>query len=105
MAEQTEKKSNGSVAGRGSVSLAPSFGDHVVYADGVQALSLRGGLVHLDLYQLLPGGKASARLVSHRVVLPTAAASELLKMLQAAAKQTAAKQAEGPTQPKGSAKN
>lgn len=61
---------------------APDFASQPVYADGVHGVMLRGGVAHIDLYQVVtPGnekqGQAEQRIVSHRLVLPLPALGEL----------------------------
>jgi len=74
------------------VSAAPSLVDNVIYADGVQALAVKGGVVQLDLFQTLTVTQSQEnRVVSHRLVLPVAAGNELLRMLHAMSKAAAGK--------------
>jgi hypothetical protein len=69
------------------VSAAPSLADNVIYADGVQALAVKGGVVQLDLFQTLTVTQSHEnRVVSHRLVLPVAAVNDLLRMLQTMSK-------------------
>jgi hypothetical protein len=68
------------------VAVASSLADNVIYADGVQALAIRGGVGQIDLYQVLAAtAKDESRVVSHRIALPLPALNELLRMLGAAA--------------------
>jgi hypothetical protein len=68
------------------VAIASSLADDVIYADGVQALAIKGGVGQIDLFQV-PAATTNEvrRAVSHRVVLPLPALNELLRMPQAAA--------------------
>ncbi len=64
------------------LSYAPDFASQPVYADGVHGVMLRGGVAHIDLYQVVtPGnekqGQPEQRVVSHRLVLPLPALGEL----------------------------
>jgi hypothetical protein len=71
------------------VAVSPSLGENVVYADGVQSLSIRGGVGHFDLFQILGADKnGEQRMITHRLVVPIAALNEMLQMLAAAANAT-----------------
>jgi len=87
-----ELKTNGAGKRVTHVSAAPSLADNVIYADGVQALAVKGGVVQLDLFQTLTSTQSQEnRVVSHRLVLPVAAVNELLRMLQTISKAAAGK--------------
>ena len=94
MAEAQGKKEetvngSGQAAPQRRVALSPSLGDRVHYADGIHALSVRGGVVRIDLFQtLVSSGKQEQRMVTDRIVLPVDAVNELMRMLQAVAKAT-----------------
>ena len=93
-AEPSESRTDADVAPNANTStkrpvntvLAPSFGDRVIYADGVHTLALRGGVAQLDLFQTLASTeKGESRVVTHRVVLPVQVVTGLMRMLSAAA--------------------
>lgn len=64
------------------MTYAPDFASQPVYADGVHGVMLRGGVAHIDLYQVVAPGnekqnQPEQRVVSHRLVLPLPALGEL----------------------------
>ena len=66
------------------VGYSPTLADHVIYADGVQGASMRLGVVHLDLYQVMGAGEdkqTEQRVISHRVALPLAALNKVAGVL------------------------
>lgn len=66
------------------VGYSPSLAEHVIYADGVQGASLRQGVVHLELYQVMGAGEdkqTEQRVISHRIALPLAALNEVAGIL------------------------
>ncbi len=83
------------------VAVSPSLGENVVYADGVQSLSIRGGVGHFDLFQILGADKnGEQRMITHRMVVPIAALNEMLQMLAAAANATRERAQQGAEAPK-----
>ena len=85
MADKETAQKNGNKR-TAKVAIAPSLADRVIYADGVQALAIKGGVGQIDLYQVLAAtASEESRVVSHRVVLPLPALNEPLRMLGAAA--------------------
>lgn len=100
MAEAQGKKEetvngSGQAAPQRRVALSPSLGDRVHYADGIHALSVRGGVVRIDLFQtLVASGKQEQRMVTDRIVLPVDAVNELMRMLQAVAKASSSRGAQ-----------
>ena len=66
------------------VGYSPTLADHVIYADGVQGASMRLGVVHLELYQVMGAGEdkqTEQRVISHRIALPLAALNEVAGIL------------------------
>ena len=64
------------------ISYAPDFASQPIYADGIHGVMLRGGVAHIDLYQVvMPGNEKEKqpeqRVVSHRLVLPLPVLGEL----------------------------
>lgn len=92
MAEARDKgpttvNGSGPTAPQRRVALGASLSDRVHYADGIHALSVRGGVVRIDLFQtLVESGKQEQQVVTHRIMLPVDAVNELMRMLQAVAK-------------------
>lgn len=85
MTEKETAQQNGNER-TAKVAIASSLADNVIYAEGVQALAIKGGVGQIDLYQVLAAtANEVSRVVSHRVVLPLPALNELLRMLGAAA--------------------
>ena len=84
-------KSTGSVEVTGKperprVTLAQGFTDDVLYADGVQGISLRAGVARIDLYQVMapPSGKEpEQRVLTRRIAVPVNALGELARSLAA----------------------
>ena len=81
------------------ISYAPEFASGPVYADGIHGVMLRGGVAHIDLYQVVTPGnekqkQPEQRVVSHRLVLPLPALGELGQIINSmrAAVEKAAKQ-------------
>jgi hypothetical protein len=103
MAEAQGKKEetvngSGQAAPQRRVALSPSLGDRVHYADGIHALSVRSGVVRIDLFQtLVASGKQEQRMVTDRIVLPVDAVNELMRMLQTMAKAAVKGEAKGGT--------
>ena len=66
--------------------VAPGFAENVLFADGVQGISLRAGVARIDLYQVLApasSGQPERRLVTRRIAVPIAALGELARSLKA----------------------
>ena len=90
--DKTPATTNGSgqSAPQRRVALSASLGVRVRCADGIHALSVRGGVVRIDLFQaLVASGKQKQQVVTDCVVLPVDAVNALLRMLQVVAKATA----------------
>lgn len=94
----TTANGSGQTAPQGRVALSASLGKRAHYADGIHALSVRGGDVRIDLFQTpVASGKEEQPVATQRVVLPVDAVNELMWMPQAVKKRansTAAKEVE-----------
>ena len=69
-----------------SVTAAPTLAERVLYADGVQGISVRAGVARIDLYQVTAAAspnEAERRLVTQRLALPVSALGELARSLKA----------------------
>jgi len=56
-----------------------------VYVDGVSGMMARGGVIKLDCYRVVgidPKGKSEVRQMTHRLVMPSSAIPELMKVMQ-----------------------
>jgi hypothetical protein len=80
-------KGTAAAGARPKVGFSQGFADNTIYADGFHALSLRGGVVRLELYQAITPASEKApeqRVVTHRLVMPLAALGEISRMISAA---------------------
>jgi len=96
MSDKTLVNENREKAGAVQISFASDLTSKILFADGVHGIGLRGGVAHIDLYQVLVQegeGRPEQRVVSQRLVLSLPAAAELSKALSSmgAAIQKAAK--------------
>lgn len=67
----------------------PLIGDSIKYVDGVYSVSVRNGVAKIDFYEAIgpsKDGDSEVRRVSHRIVLPLVALSELAEVLSRAMK-------------------
>lgn len=71
---------------RATVTAAPTLAERVLYADGVQGISVRAGVARIDLYQVTASAsskEAERRVVTQRLALPASALGELARSLKA----------------------
>lgn len=71
---------------RPNVTAIPTLAERVLYADGVQGISVRAGVARVDLYQVMAPASSKEperRLVTQRLAMPASALGELARSLKA----------------------
>jgi len=86
MAKTQQKKAEKQDESGPRFQMVPSGGPiEDMYFDGIAGIVSRGGVVKLDLYQTVgykQGSGVEMRRLSHRLVMPTTAVPELLRLFQ-----------------------
>ena len=66
------------------VNYSPNAADQVIYADGIQGVSVIAGVGRIELYQILVPGtdkRPEQRVITHRLAIPLTGLGELARML------------------------